>query len=48
MSVDNSRPAVDQAVTFAGSAAPNKAGGAVYLQRLGADGYWYTIAVGTI
>lgn len=34
-----------QPVTFMGSVTPDKAGDVVYLQRLGADGDWHTVAV---
>jgi hypothetical protein len=37
-----------QPVTFTGSATPDKAGDTVYLQRLGADGDWHTVAVHTM
>ncbi len=37
-----------QKVTFTGSVTPDKAGDTVYLQRLGADGYWHTVAVQTV
>ncbi len=37
-----------QPVTFTGSATPNKAGDTVYLQRLGADGEWHTVAVRSV
>jgi hypothetical protein len=37
-----------QAVTFSGTATPNQAGDTVYLQRLGVDGDWHTVGVGTV
>jgi hypothetical protein len=37
-----------QPVAFTGSVTPDKAGDAVYLQRLGADGDWHTVAVHTV
>jgi hypothetical protein len=32
-------------VTFSGTVTPNQAGDTVYLQRLGADGDWHTVAI---
>ncbi|MGH2875384.1 MAG: hypothetical protein ACRDLV_03940 [Solirubrobacteraceae bacterium] len=32
-------------ITFSGSVSPDKAGHAVYLQRLGADGDWHTVEI---
>jgi hypothetical protein len=40
--------AVGQVVTFTGTVTPNKAGDAVYLQRLGKDGNWHTVEVRTV
>ncbi len=37
-----------QQVTFTGSVTPDKAGDVVYLQRLGADGDWHNVGVGTV
>jgi hypothetical protein len=37
-----------QPVKFTGSATPHKAADTVYLQRLGADGEWHTVAVRTV
>lgn len=37
-----------QPVTFTGGVTPDKAGDVVYLQRLGADGDWHTVAVHTV
>jgi hypothetical protein len=39
---------VGQPCTFTGGATPDKAGDAVFLQRLGADGDWHTVAVSTV
>ncbi len=35
-------------VTFSGSVSPDKAGHAIYLQRLGKDGNWHTVEVGSV
>jgi hypothetical protein len=35
-------------VTFSGTVAPNKFGHSIYLQRLGEDGDWHTIEIGTV
>jgi hypothetical protein len=35
-------------VTFTGSVSPDKAGHVIYLQRLGADNDWHTVAVSTV
>ncbi len=35
-------------VAFSGSVTPDKAGDVVYLQRLGSDGDWHNVAVGTV
>ncbi len=37
-----------QPVLFIGAVTPDKAGDVVYLQRLGADGEWHTVAVNTV
>ncbi len=37
-----------QKVTFTGSVAPDKAGDTVYLEKLGTDGDWHTIAVSVV
>jgi hypothetical protein len=37
-----------QKVTFSGSVTPDKAGDTVYLQKLGVDGDWHTVAIGTV
>jgi hypothetical protein len=39
---------VGQTITFSGTVSPDKAGHPVYLQRLGADGFWHTAEIGTI
>ncbi len=38
----------DQPVTFTGTVMPDKAGHSIYLQRLGKDGDWHTVEVGTV
>lgn len=37
-----------QTVTFSGPVLPDKAGHSIYLQKLGKDGDWHTIEVGTV
>jgi hypothetical protein len=37
-----------QSITLTGTVTPDKAGDAVFLQRLGADGDWHTVAIGTV
>jgi hypothetical protein len=39
---------VGQTLTFNGTVLPDKAGDVVYLQRLGADGDWHTVALGIV
>lgn len=39
---------VGQSVTFTGVVTPDKAGHTVYLERLGADGHYHVVAVGTV
>jgi hypothetical protein len=45
MSSSSSTSTVDGHVVFTGSVSPDKAGHAIYLQRLGADGDWHTVEV---
>ena len=35
-------------MTFTGSVTPDKAGHAIYLQRVGRDGDWHTVEIGRI
>lgn len=37
-----------QTVTFSGTVLPDKAGHSIYLQKLGKDGAWHTVEVGTV
>jgi plastocyanin len=37
-----------QTVTFTGTVLPDKAGHSIYLQKLGKDGDWHTVEVGTV
>ncbi len=37
-----------QTVTFSGTVLPDKAGHSIYLQKLGKDGDWHTVEVGTV
>lgn len=39
---------VGQTVTFQGTVTPDKAGHPIYLQRLGEDGEWHTVDVGSV
>jgi hypothetical protein len=39
---------VGQKVTFDGVVSPDKAGHVIYLQRLGADGYWHDVEIGFV
>lgn len=48
MTASSSPATAGQPVTFTGTATPNQAGDIVYLQRLGADGNWHTVAVHTV
>lgn len=43
LSPSSSTSTVGGTVTFNGTVAPDKAGQAVYLQRLGQDGYWHSV-----
>lgn len=46
--VSSTTSEVGQAVTFSGTVSPDKAGHAIYLQRLGADGHWHTVKTGVV
>jgi hypothetical protein len=50
VTLQTSAPSVNvgQQETFSGVVNPNQAGDIVYLQRLGADGNWHTVAVSTV
>jgi hypothetical protein len=37
-----------QTVTFSGTVMPDKAGHSIYLQKLGRDGDWHTVKIGTV
>jgi hypothetical protein len=39
---------VGQKVLFTGSVSPDKAGHVIYLQRLGADGYWHDVEINVV
>ena len=39
---------VGGSVTFKGTVSPDKAGHAIYLERLGADGDWHVVAIGVV
>ncbi len=39
---------VNGTVTFSGTVTPDKAGRAIYLQRLGRDNDWHTVEIGTV
>jgi hypothetical protein len=39
---------VGQHISFTGSVSPDKAGNVVYLEKLGADGYWHIVEFGLI
>jgi hypothetical protein len=45
MSSNSSTSTVDGQVVFTGSVSPDKAGHAIYLQKLGKDGDWHTVEV---
>ncbi len=45
MSSSSSTSTVDGHVVFTGSVSPDKAGHAIYLQKLGKDGDWHTVEV---
>jgi hypothetical protein len=45
MSSSSSTSTVDGQVVFTGSVSPDKAGHAIYLQKLGKDGDWHTVEV---
>jgi hypothetical protein len=45
MSASSSTSTVDGHVVFTGSVSPDKAGHAIYLQKLGKDGDWHTVEV---
>jgi hypothetical protein len=45
MSSSSSTSTVDGHIVFTGSVSPDKAGHAMYLQRLGKDGEWHTVEV---
>jgi hypothetical protein len=45
MSASSPSSTVDGLVTFSGTVAPGKAGHVIYLQKLGADRDWHTVAV---
>lgn len=48
MSSSSSTSTVGGRVTFTGSVSPDKAGHAIYLQKLGADGNWHTVETGSV
>jgi hypothetical protein len=48
MSASSATATVGQATTFSGTVTPDKAGDVVYLERLGADGDWHTVQIGTV
>ncbi len=48
LAASSSAATAGQPVTFSGTATPNQAGDIVYLQRLGADGNWHTVAVDSV
>jgi hypothetical protein len=48
MSASSSNPTVGQTVTFTGTVQPDKAGRAIYLQRLGKDHDWHTVEVSRV
>jgi hypothetical protein len=45
MSASSSTSTVDGHIVFTGSVSPDKAGHAIYLQKLGTDGDWHTVEV---
>ena len=45
MSSSSSTSTVDGHVVFTGNVSPDKAGHAIYLQKLGKDGDWHTVEV---
>jgi hypothetical protein len=48
MQASTSSAATGQTVTFTGTVLPDKAGHSIYLQELGKDGDWHTVAVGAV
>lgn len=48
MSASSSTSTVDGHITFSGDVSPDKAGHAIYLQKLGADSDWHTVEVRTV
>jgi hypothetical protein len=48
MQSSTSSATTGQTVTFTGTVMPDKAGHSIYLQRLGRDGDWHTVEVGTV
>lgn len=48
MGVSSMTSTVGGTVTFSGNVSPDKAGHVIYLQRLGADSDWHTVAVGLV
>ena len=48
MSASSSTSTVDGQIVFTGSVSPDKAGHAIYLQRLGKDDNWHTVEVGVV
>lgn len=47
-SSSSSTSTVGGTVTFSGNVSPDKAGHVIYLQKLGSDGNWHTVAVGYV
>jgi hypothetical protein len=48
MQSSSSTSTVDGQITFTGSVSPDKAGHVIYLQKLGKDNDWHTVAVGSV
>jgi hypothetical protein len=48
MQASTSNTTTGQAVVFSGTVMPDKAGHAIYLQQIGKDGDWHTIAIGAV
>jgi hypothetical protein len=48
MQSSTSTATTGQTVTFTGTVMPDKAGHSIYLQRLGRDGDWHNVEVGTV
>jgi hypothetical protein len=44
----SSTSTVGGSATFTGNVSPDKAGHVIYLQRLGSDGNWHTVATGYV